>query len=65
MTVHKFAAGERVTFIPGRFDRNVRPGIYTIVRLLPVTSQGCQYRVRNLVDAHERVIDEVQLCRAP
>ncbi len=61
MSVHKFSAGDRVSFLPGRFDTNVRPGIYTIVRTLPVASQGCQYRVKNVQDDHERVIDEAQL----
>ena len=42
MSSHKFAVGDRVAFQPGRFDTNVRRGIYTIVRRMPVTSQGCQ-----------------------
>ncbi len=59
--VHKFATGDRVIFQPGRFDGNVRAGPYTIVRVLPVTSAGCQYRVKSTLDSHERVIDEAQL----
>jgi hypothetical protein len=65
MTLHKYAAGDRVAFIPGTLDRNVRRGLYTVVRPLPITSQGCQYRVRNVQDEHERVVDEVQLRLAP
>ena len=64
MSLHKFSPGERVAFVPGKFDSNVTRGVYTIVRRLPVTNQGCQYRVKNLTDSHERVIDEAQLCRA-
>jgi hypothetical protein len=64
MATHKFAAGDHVTFLPGQFDSNVTRGVYTIVRVLPVTDRGCQYRVKNVEDRHERVIDEVQLCRA-
>lgn len=61
MTSHKFVAGDRVAFQPGRFDGNVRAGIYTVVRVLPVTSAGCQYRVKSALDSHERVLDEAQL----
>ena len=61
MNLHKFAVGDRVAFQPGRFDTNIRRGIYTIVRKMPVTSQGCQYRVKNALDNHERVLDEDQL----
>jgi hypothetical protein len=61
---HKFAPGERVAFIPGKFDSNVTRGVYVIVKALPVTNQGCQYRVKNPQESHERVLDEAQLCRA-
>ena len=61
MTSHKFAVGDRVTYMPGRFDGNVRPGVYTIVRLLPITVTGCQYRAKSALDVHERVINEAQL----
>ncbi len=61
MALHKFAAGDRVSFTPSKLDSNVRPGIYTIVRRMPVTNQGCQYRVKNAQDSHERVLDEAQL----
>jgi hypothetical protein len=59
--LHKFAAGDRVSFMPTKLDTNVRPGIYTIVRTLPVTTEGCQYRVKNSQDSHERVLNEAQL----
>ncbi|HTR17752.1 MAG TPA: hypothetical protein VMI52_12065 [Acetobacteraceae bacterium] len=61
MRQHKFAVGDRVAFMPNKADPNVRPGIYTIVRAMPMTSVGCQYRVKNEMDKHERVIDEAQL----
>lgn len=61
MADHKFSAGDRVTLLPDRFNANARPGVYTIVRTMPVTSQGCQYRAKSLLDNHERVLDEVQL----
>lgn len=59
--MHKFVIGDRVSLLPDRLNANVRPGIYTIVRVLPETSQGCQYRAKNALDSHERVLDEGQL----
>jgi hypothetical protein len=61
---HKYAAGDRVTLMPDRVNPNVRPGIYTIVRALPVTNQGCQYRAKSALDSHERVLDEAQIRNA-
>jgi hypothetical protein len=61
MTQHKFSAGDRVTLMPDRINNNVRPGLYIIVRTLPVTNQGCQYRAKSALDNHERVLDEAQL----
>ncbi len=61
MIEHKFHAGDRVALLPDRLNGNVRPGIYMIVRTLPVTSQGCQYRAKNELDKHERVLDEAQI----
>jgi hypothetical protein len=61
MAQHKYAAGDRVTLLPDRFNANARPGVYTIVRAMPVTNQGCQYRAKSTLDSHERVLDEVQL----
>lgn len=65
MAAHKFAVGARVALQPDRYNSNVRPGVYTVVRQLPVTSQGCQYRVKNAMDSHERVLDEAQLSPVP
>ena len=61
MAQHKFTAGDRVTLLPDRNNANAPPGLYTIVRTMPVTSQGCQYRAKSLSDSHERVLDEAQL----
>jgi hypothetical protein len=58
---HKFAAGDRVSVMADRTNMNARAGIYTIVRTMPVTGQVCQYRVKNALDSHERVLDEAQL----
>ena len=61
MMTHKFAVGDKVEFVPGSLDSNVRRGIYTVVRALPVVGDRCQYRVKHVGDEHERVIDESQL----
>jgi len=61
MLKHKYAAGDRVIAIAGWSNENIRPGIYTIVKVLPVAGRGCQYRARNALDTHERVLDEAML----
>lgn len=61
MALHKFSVGDRVALLPDRLNANVRPGIYTIVQALPQTNQGCQYRAKNALDTHERVLDEALL----
>ncbi len=63
MAEHKFVAGDRVKLLPAG-PSNVRPGIYTIVRVMPTTNRGYQYRVKNALDNHERVLDEAELRKA-
>ena len=64
MLKHKFAVGDRVVMAADRSNENIRPGVYTIVKALPVAGRGCQYRARNALDTHERVLDEDLLQRA-
>ena len=64
MAQHKYAVGDRVSLLPDRLNANVRPGVYTIVRALPPAGQGLQYRAKNALDSHERVLDEAQLRNA-
>jgi hypothetical protein len=61
MTKPKFAVGDRVEVLPDRLNSNLRPGIYTIVQAMPETSQGRQYRAKNAMDSHDRILDEAQL----
>ena len=61
---HKYAAGDRVIVVADTANQNLRPGAYTIVKTLPVAGWGCQYRVRNALDPHERVLNEDLLQRA-
>jgi hypothetical protein len=58
MIKHKFAKGDRVIVRPDVSNANMRPGIYTIVSVLPVAGRGCQYRAKSVMDTHERVLDE-------
>jgi hypothetical protein len=64
LTEYKFAAGDKVALMTNSSNVNVRPGIYTIVRRMPVTQIGCQYRAKSALDNHERVVDEARLRRA-
>ena len=64
MAQHKYAVGDRVALLPDRLNANVRPGVYTIVRAMPSAGQGLQYRAKNALDSHERVLDEAQLRNA-
>ena len=61
MLKHKFAAGDHVIAIPNTQNENIRPGAYTIVKVLPVAGRGCQYRAKSTLDTHERVLDESML----
>ena len=61
---HRYGAGDRVSVSPDRMNINARPGIYVVVRTMPVTGTICQYRVKNALDSHERVLDEAQLSPA-
>ena len=40
MADHKFTVGDRVSLMPDRLNANVRPGVYTIVRTMPLAGQG-------------------------
>jgi hypothetical protein len=64
LTAYKFAAGDKVALIASSSNVNMRPGIYTIIRRMPATQSGCQYRAKSALDSHERVVDEAQLRRA-
>ncbi len=64
MAEYKFAAGDKVALTTNSSNINVRPGIYTIIRRLPVSGSGTQYRAKSSLDNHERVVDEAQLRRA-
>ncbi len=59
--MHKFQVGDTCHFRPSAFDRKARQGFYEVVRLLPAEGSGHQYRIKSMVDGHERVVNEAQL----
>ena len=61
MRQHKYAAGDRVVAAADLSTGGMRRGVYTIIKALPITESGCQYRVRSALDAYERVLDEARL----
>lgn len=57
MLKHRFSAGDQVV-VSDPSNGNVRPGLYTVVRPLPISSDRCQYRAKSALDSFERIIDE-------
>ena len=58
---YKFKAGQVVTYSPaiaGAADRNVK---FQILRLLPSERGMNQYRLKAVIDGHERVAQESEL----
>lgn len=58
---HKFQVGELVHFTPGRFHVRTALGQYRVVRLLPAEGDENQYRLKSVLDGHERVAQESQI----
>ncbi len=61
MLDHKFRVGQAVSFSPGRGIDHRSKGGYTVSRLLPVEGNTPQYRIKNDVDGHERMVQENEL----
>ena len=64
MSSHKFAVGQMVEFLPTARDDGIPRGRYKIQRLLPAERREFQYRVKHMVDGHERIAFEAQLARS-
>ncbi|HEX7967057.1 MAG TPA: hypothetical protein VF502_02470 [Stellaceae bacterium] len=60
MAAHKFKAGQQVIVAPNR-SGGMRGGTFKVVRLLPEERGTCQYRVKSVLDGHERVVLESEL----
>ncbi len=58
---HKYTIGQVVQFLTGPQDGNIPRGRYKVQRLLPSETRDLQYRVKHMVDGHERVVRESQL----
>jgi hypothetical protein len=62
---HRYAVGQNVEIIVGRYDGSVPRGVYTITRLLANDAEDRDYRVRSALDGHERVVRESLLRPVP
>ena len=62
MVGHKFEVG-RVVRAQARQESGIPPGNYEVVRLLPSgdAARDPQYRVKSVLDGHERVVRESDL----
>jgi hypothetical protein len=60
MVYHRYKVGQRVTAASGR-DALLPSGPYVIVRLMPLVGHEPHYRVKSVVDGHERALLEGQL----
>jgi hypothetical protein len=59
--LHKFSVGQVLQFQPGAGESKLAAGSYEVVRLLPDSGQGFQYRVRSSASGQERVVRESQI----
>ena len=60
MPPHSFRIGQTVELIPSKFF-GAKHGPYTILRLLPNDGLDREYRVKHLVDGHERVVQQSEI----
>ena len=61
LLLHRYRLDQGVAFFPAAgIDRKAK-GQYTVVRLLPIDGAIPQYRVKNRIDGHERVVCENEL----
>jgi hypothetical protein len=58
---HKFEIGQVVNFTPGALTVETSIGQYEIVRHLPPEGPENQYRIKSVLDSHERVVRESQI----
>ena len=58
---HKYKVGETVYFTASNVSRPAASGTYEVIKLLPIDGDDCQYRIKSLTEAFERVAKESQL----
>jgi hypothetical protein len=61
MSEHKYGVGQLVEFFPERGVEHTAKGRYKIVRLFLGEGNTPQYRIKNEVDGHERMVGEREL----
>jgi len=61
MQQYRFNEGQAVNYTPSLFDRAAKRGAYLVVRSLPSDGRDNQYRIKCVLDGHERVVRESQL----
>ena len=60
MELHKFKSGQSVEFVTS--DLRLKPlGVFKIVRVMPSERGIRQYRIKSVMDGHERVAMEGDL----
>ena len=65
MPPHSFSIGQNVEFVGSKYAANVPDGAYVVLRLLPNDGMDREYRVKNSVDGHERVVRQSQIRSGP
>lgn len=60
MSAYRFRAGQTVTVMPSR-GQPVPKGSFKIVRLLPEDRGIRHYRIKSVMDGHERVVTEGEI----
>ena len=58
---HKYRVGETVYFTASNVSRPAASGTYEVIKLLPIDGDDCQYRIKSITEAFERVAKESQL----
>jgi hypothetical protein len=61
MSEHKYSVGQAVEFSPDRSIDQTTRGRYKIVRLFLGEGNSPRYRIKNVVDGHERMVGESEL----
>jgi len=59
MEAHKFKIGQRVILAAKRYG--YQGGTFTVVRQMPKEDGDFQYRIKSVVDGHERMVLEAEL----
>jgi len=64
MTPHQFHIGQTVYLRPSVSTRNAAAGMYEIRAVLPEEDGRHRYRIKSLIEPHERVVLEDELSDA-